>query len=192
MRTAPRDPEGQPGAPPACGPGRPGCGQQLGVPEPSSPRWGRGRVAVKGTLRRSAEPVSDSSPSVHTFKTQNGKLLQNERPHAGRSGPAPPPSALPGGSCPRFQAAPNCACDCTGRPRATESLLSPSPPKHLTFLQTAQNQGPLWKPNALRRPAASESRPALSKNFSWETNKQAGHQPDPLTDTDEAYTRRHR
>lgn len=31
MRTAPRDPEGRPGAQPACGPGGPGRGQQLGV-----------------------------------------------------------------------------------------------------------------------------------------------------------------
>lgn len=72
MRTAPRDPEGRPGAQPACGPGGPGRGQQLGVnsgqalastwphdgrgasrrhlPQP----WG-GRVTVRGTLRRDAE-----------------------------------------------------------------------------------------------------------------------------------------
>lgn len=58
---------------------------------------------------------------------------------------------------------------------------------HLTLLHTTQNQGPLWKLNALWLPAISESRPALSKNFSWETKKQAGHQPNYLTNEDEVY-----
>lgn len=64
MRTAPRDPEGRPGAQPACGPGGPGRGQQLGVNR--APRTVGGRWPPRG-------PTTGGEPPGDTYPVLGGK-----------------------------------------------------------------------------------------------------------------------